>query len=308
MEILYLNNPFQLNTIRATSFPDGIPDAHERLRKTAPSGEDLSYYGVSYPAGTDTIAYLAARTGSQHAAGQAPDLEPFTVQQGPYLYEVLRDWKSDLPAIRETFEQLIADPRKAPKGYCLEEYSRDGIMRCLVPLTPSPTYRELQRQSLAREFQATFDSLSRCIAEFDQEALDSIPFEGSWTAGQVTEHILISASRIPDGRTGKTMRFHDQYVVPLRDLFLDFNRKFEASPSLHPAHAGHDKDSLLEKIRKTELQHTATIAASDLDALCLDMEFPFFGYMTRYEWLRFIQFHTQRHLNQIERIRDQLKK
>lgn len=307
MDIVYLSKPFQLIAMKAASFPDGIPDVHERLRKTAPSGEDLSYYGISYPAGTDTITYLAARTGSQHAVDQAPDLELFTVRQGPYLCEVLRDWKSDLPAIRETFEQLIADPRTAPNGYRLEEYSRDGIMRCLVPLTPSPTYREFQRQSLASEFQATFDSLSHIVADFDQEALDSIPFEGSWSAGQVTEHILISASRIPDTRTGQAIRFHDQHVVPLRDLFLDFNRKFEASPSLLPAPAGHDKEILLQRIRQTALQHAATIATSNLDALCLDMEFPIFGNMTRYEWLRFIQYHTQRHLNQIERIRDQLK-
>ncbi len=42
--------------------------------------------------------------------------------------------------------------------------------------------------------------------------------------------------------------------------------------------------------------------SKDLSVVCLDMELPTFGHLTRYEWLRFMMVHALRHTIQIEKI------
>jgi hypothetical protein len=38
----------------------------------------------------------------------------------------------------------------------------------------------------------------------------------------------------------------------------------------------------------------------DLTRICLDMELPTIGYLTRYEWLWFIEMHLRRHTFQLQ--------
>jgi hypothetical protein len=40
--------------------------------------------------------------------------------------------------------------------------------------------------------------------------------------------------------------------------------------------------------------------------LCMEFDFPGFGHLTRYEWLKFIVFHTQRHIHQLKQIKNAL--
>lgn len=162
------------------------------------------------------------------------------------------------------------------------------------------------RTALAVDISATFQQLSTLLSDFGQEALNKVPFEGSWTAGQVAEHIIICGSAIPDKQTKVSGRPFDEKAASVAELFLNFDMKFEADPFLHPKQAVHHKEEVLQKLQKMEVRHKATAEMADLQALCLDMELPGFGHLTRYEWLRFVLVHTQRHTRQIERIFDKL--
>ncbi|WP_057940501.1 DinB family protein [Algoriphagus resistens] len=156
-----------------------------------------------------------------------------------------------------------------------------------------------ERENLLKSIQFTFETLKQELSKFDQEKLNQVPFEGSWTAGQAAEHIIICGDGIPDSNTTTTERAYDEKVGALKGLFLNFEIKFEADPSIAPGQGPHDKDTLIHKIMgiKSNLENVAK--TTDLTSLCEDMEFPTFGFLTRYEWLQFILFHTQRHTNQI---------
>jgi hypothetical protein len=161
---------------------------------------------------------------------------------------------------------------------------------------------ENEKKILIRDIENTFDTLLVRLSEFDDRTLNKVPFKGSWTAGQTAEHIIICGSGIPDSRTAMANRPYDEKVKPLKELFLNFDQKFKAAPSTEPRSDSHKGDEQAQKIKgiKTHLKNIAE--TTDLKALCQDMEFPSFGYLTRFEWLRFILFHTQRHTRQIERI------
>lgn len=158
------------------------------------------------------------------------------------------------------------------------------------------------REELIVAIENTFGQLKGELSKFDDGSLNQIPFEGSWTAGQTAEHIVICGSGIPDAQTSVTNRPYDKKVEAIKELFLNFDLKFETDPSLAPGPPPHNKEELLEKIGKIKAHLKDVAQTTDLEALCEDMELSSFGFLTRHEWLRFIMFHTQRHTHQISSI------
>lgn len=165
----------------------------------------------------------------------------------------------------------------------------------------------MNRQEVITEVQTTFSRLKATLTKFTKQELNTVPFAGSWTAGQVTEHIIKSIGGIPDEQTKAADRPYDEKIEAIRAMFLDMNQKFQTDPSLEPEASNYTLAALFDTLGQFEAQHIATVQQVDLTALCLDMEMPVFGYLTRYEWMRFMMVHTQRHTLQIDNIYSSLK-
>ncbi len=78
--------------------------------------------------------------------------------------------------------------------------------------------------------------------------------------------------------------------------------KSKAHPALEPHGFAHKQLDLLNHIKAIRKKLCLIAAQKDLNAICLDTEFPTLGFLTRYEWLSFICFHTERHTKQIQNI------
>lgn len=164
----------------------------------------------------------------------------------------------------------------------------------------------MEKAQLHQDISSVFDEGINILNEIPQALFNKIPFEDSWTIGQVAEHIAICSCGIPDNHVKEAERAYDENEEALRGIFLDMSQKAKADPAVTPHLPPHEKEELLEKIKANKILLTNTINGKELSQLCLDMEFPFMGYLTRYEWLRFVQVHTQRHLNQIRNIQAHL--
>lgn len=158
------------------------------------------------------------------------------------------------------------------------------------------------KQEVIQEIEETFSRLYTAISKFSEEQFNTIPFEGSWTAGQVSEHIIKSISGVPDQTTQSSDRPFDEKIEAVRKMFLDFNLKFKTAKFLEPTKSFHDIEETLQHLQRLKELHLHTANTKDLTVLCVDMELPVFGYLTRYEWLRFMMVHALRHTIQIERI------
>ncbi|QQL49339.1 DinB family protein [Mucilaginibacter ginkgonis] len=162
---------------------------------------------------------------------------------------------------------------------------------------------------LAKEFKAVSLDLKQTIHNFDDEQFNKVPGIGGWTAGQAAEHIHKSMRGLPlllMRNTVPSTREPEQHVKTLRDMFLDFEAKYEAAPALQPSTDHHDKDDLEQKIVSI-LDKLAEIAATeDLTQLCTGFEFPTIGQLTRSEMLNFTSAHTQRHIHQMKKIKEVL--
>lgn len=157
--------------------------------------------------------------------------------------------------------------------------------------------------NLYKEIQTVFNNVRQELNNTTDTELNEIPFEGSWTIGQVAEHIIICSGSVQDNEVADAERAFDEKVEDLRAIFLNMEEKSKAHPAVTPKEPPHTKDNLLSGLEANKNNLLNIAATRDLTKLSKDMEFPFMGYLTRYEWLSFINVHTQRHLNQINNIK-----
>jgi hypothetical protein len=147
--------------------------------------------------------------------------------------------------------------------------------------------------------------LTGTISSFSQEQLNIIPFHGSWTAGQVTEHILLSVAGVTKalyGKTKETEREPGKKVELIRSLFLDFSQKLNAPGFIIPSPATYQPEALLQSAIETMDASIRAVHTLDLTSTCLEFELPRFGKFTRLEWANFIVYHSLRHIHQMKNI------
>lgn len=163
--------------------------------------------------------------------------------------------------------------------------------------------------TLKTELKNTFDSFINTLSLFTADEVNKVPFEGSWTAGQVTEHILKSLRALPlllEDSVIAADRAPDEKCAAVRDLFLDFQAKFNSPESVLPTASRHDKGELITQLSDIKDQILAAVTTVDLSMLFTQFEFPGFGYLTRFEWFTFFAVHTQRHARQLKNIYEAL--
>lgn len=158
---------------------------------------------------------------------------------------------------------------------------------------------------LKSESGKTFSGLYQALDPMTDQMINTIPFEGSWTAGQVIEHIIKSASGLPEvcsGPVENTSRPKDEKIEAIKKLFLDFSIKFDAPDFIVPGNGPHTKAELSATLENIEKEINQIAATQDLSPECQMFELPGFGKLTRYELLNFVLIHAQRHTHQLENI------
>lgn len=133
METINLENDIKVYCITAESFPDGVLQAHQALHAKIPFSTDRRYFGLSRME-NGKIIY---RAGAERTAADPFDKnvqEELTIPAGIYQSLIVKDFMNDVPAIGTAFDQLIHLPGIDPDGYCIEWYTSDKDVRCMVKL------------------------------------------------------------------------------------------------------------------------------------------------------------------------------
>lgn len=167
------------------------------------------------------------------------------------------------------------------------------------------------KNNLLAEITSTKEALINVLNSFDKETLNEVPFEGSWTGGQVAEHILKSASGILAALEGSTQpadRDPDQNVAQLREVFLNFKIKMKSPDFIIPSDEPKDKDLLIAALNRTFDGIKKNATNDDLSLICTSFEMPVIGYLSRSEFIHFTAVHTQRHIHQLGNILDHFAK
>lgn len=168
------------------------------------------------------------------------------------------------------------------------------------------TAETLDKNTLFSSLDEAVSQLQKLLSSLDDNELNAIPYEGSWTAGMLYRHII----KVTDGMAGVLQmpakpagRSADERVPDLKKAFLDFSTKMKAPDMAVPEEAVYQKKDLHDKL-DASLRHFKEAAGKpNLDELVTGLPM---GDITKQEILHFTLYHTQRHLHQMQKIVDAL--
>jgi len=142
------------------------------------------------------------------------------------------------------------------------------------------------------------------LSTFNQVKTNKVPFEGSWTAGQVGDHLLKSYAIIEtlNAEVKETRRAPDLKVKEIKTFLLDFELKMKSPEFIIPESTPINKDALLNSLEHRISQLIKSVNTLDLSKTCVSFILPELGEMTRTEWIYFVIYHTQRHIHQLKQI------
>ncbi|HZG26059.1 MAG TPA: DinB family protein [Chitinophagaceae bacterium] len=164
-------------------------------------------------------------------------------------------------------------------------------------------------EQILEELNETRSSLVKVLTSIEKEQVNVIPFEGSWSAAQLTEHILKSLKgvlNIMHGPVRETKREPTAKLMGVKQAMLDSNARYTAPGFLNPSTLIQDQQVLVDSIETKMQQISEAFQQLNPNETCTAYELPGAGTLTRLEWVYFVIYHTQRHTRQMENIRRQL--
>ena len=142
----------------------------------------------------------------------------------------------------------------------------------------------------------------RSVSLFDENEINKIPFEGSWTGAQVAEHVTRSNIGITKElqKEGKPCdREPDAGAQELRSVFLNFTTKLKSPEFILPTKNHYHKETVITDLKKS-IDNLKEV--SEKEDLFRIIDHPIFGEVTKLELIHFVVYHTQRHIHQLKNI------
>ena len=157
---------------------------------------------------------------------------------------------------------------------------------------------------------ATSDAITELtdlMQAVDDNKVNTIPYDGSWTAPQLLRHVTKSIN-------GMTKAIHmdakpaerdpGERIEQLKTIFLDFSKKLTQPEFIKPEEQVYEKQASIEELKTAFHQFKESAGHTNLDELVEGLPL---GPITKLEIIHFVLYHTQRHLHQMKRICAALK-
>src|SRR2546421_1786993 len=296
MEKYKLPNDIPVFGFVVKTFPNDIGEAFDKLMKMLPPGDPRPYYGISQCT-KEGIQYKAAALETFEGEAAQRGCESYIIEKGEYLAVTIMNWHDKTDRIKEVFKEIGMDARADGSKPFVEIYKNMEEMMCMVKIDPV--------KEIESKFEVVTNKLLELFSSFKQEQINKPPFQGSWTAAQVAEHLNLSDTRMLlmlNGKVNPTKRQPDQKIEQIKADFLDFSVKFDSSELVVPPDITYEKEKLMTSFLNNRTRIKKAIQTSDLSETCSAFSFPVYGELTRLELVHFIIYHTDRHIHQLKNI------
>lgn len=159
------------------------------------------------------------------------------------------------------------------------------------------------KETLQKKITDVFDNFNTLFEKIEPELINAEPKVGSWTIGQLGQHVALATMGLPDKKNKPADRPTDQFEQSIKETFLDHSQKFESPEFIAPLKKKYDQKSILVVLESNKELLLRIIKEEQLDHLCLGTELPGWGHLTRYEWIKLIIYHLQRHIQQLQKLK-----
>lgn len=162
----------------------------------------------------------------------------------------------------------------------------------------------MDKSGLQQQIADVFESFITLLSPLSSEIINASPKQGSWTIGQLAQHVILATSGVPDTKSKPAGRPYDQLEPSIKGTFLNYELKMQSPEFIAPEKRKYEREELLTALKKNKLELADIIKEKDLTELCLDMELPNWGYLTRFEWIKLITYHVERHTQQLKKLKN----
>jgi hypothetical protein len=139
-------------------------------------------------------------------------------------------------------------------------------------------------------------------SSFSEETINQAPFEGSWTAAQVLDHVTKSNISILQSLQlagSRTTREPDERAQELKKIFLDFSAKLKSPKFILPSQDTYDKEAVIAGLKNSIGKLKEVSGNTNLEEA---LHHPVFDEITKFELMYFVAYHTERHIHQLKNI------
>jgi len=157
-------------------------------------------------------------------------------------------------------------------------------------------------KELLSSLDETWNELLQLILSVCGSSINKVPFENSWTVGQLATHITKANTGMAKvlKKEGKTPeRDPAEGAAKMKKIFLDFTAKYNAPESIIPEDQEYQKELLFNDLDESIRQLKEEYVKQDLSQL---LTVKIFGEVTKLELYYFVLYHTQRHIHQLKNI------
>ena len=161
---------------------------------------------------------------------------------------------------------------------------------------------KLNTKKLFESLDETTSQLQQMISSLNENEINIIPFENSWTSAQLVTHVTKSNKAIVQAlhmEGKKTERNPGERAQELKTTFLNFTTKFQSPEFIVPTEKTYQKETLITDLKKSNKQLEEMRDKVNLSEI---ISLPAFGEITKLELLYFVLYHTQRHIHQLKNI------
>jgi hypothetical protein len=157
---------------------------------------------------------------------------------------------------------------------------------------------------------ATADAVNEIadlMSAVDENKINTIPYDGSWTAPQLLRHVTKSINGMTkamqmDAKPAE--RDPGERIEQLKTIFLDFSKKLTQPEFIKPEEQVYEKASSIEELKASFNRFKENAGNANLNELIEGLPL---GPITKLEIVHFVLYHTQRHLHQMKNICAALK-
>lgn len=164
------------------------------------------------------------------------------------------------------------------------------------------TTEQLNTTALFVSFDDAKSQFVKLFSAFDENEINTIPGKDSWTAAQVAAHVAKTNTSVAELlliSTKTADRKPDERVNEIKNIFLNFTVKFQASPAILPTYTVYPKEALVQELQ-TSFEYLKE--SGKTTNLSEAIQHHALGETTKFEMIYLAVYHTLRHINQLTNI------
>jgi len=160
-------------------------------------------------------------------------------------------------------------------------------------------------KEIINQLETALNDTLQLLSSFSEKEINAIPFEGSWTAAQVCQHLYKSENGMDAlfyATSQPANRNPEERAASFKEMFLNFEMKMKSPDFILPEEKEYEKTELERSLAQTKDKIIEAAQNVNLNEVAsLPEQHPLQG-STKLELVHFLTYHTIRHNHQLRKI------